>query len=92
MAVLKGCHQTLLKVLLKSWLSSKAKENIANLQRLDNRLAKRFQIFKDQRKGLVILWWGDGVSGVFVVVWWCFCVGALVFLCWCGGVFVVMWW
>ena len=23
-------------------------------------------------------------------LWWCFCVGVVVFLCWCGGVFVVV--
>ena len=38
---------------------------------------------------VVFLWWcGD----VFVLVWWCFCVGVVVFLRWCGDVFVLVWW
>ena len=60
MAVFKDCHQRLPKVLLKWWLSLKTviKHCLkfcwsdGCLQRLETRLEKRLQIFKDYRKGL----------------------------------------
>ena len=47
------------------------------------------------------MWW---CGGVFVLVWWCFCGGVVVFCggvavflswcgwCFCGGVVVFLWW
>ena len=42
---------------------------------------------------VVFVWWRfcDGVHGVFVVVWWCFCVFVMVWWCFCGGVVVFSW-
>ena len=46
--------------------------------------------FRDGGAFGVFLCFCGGVSVVGVVVWWCFCVGVVVFFC--GGVVVFLWW